>query len=98
MNKHFRHILYLSIWSATIVVVWITVLVFTQQEQQALPEDTVQNSEPIEPVFKQDVFRMLQERSQVPAQLDESLFPSPTPTPTSTTESAQLENEIFDDL
>lgn len=69
MNKHLKHILYLSIWTFTVVVVWIVVLVVQQASQTALSSDVLEAAEPIDASFDAQALHRLGDRVLIPVDL-----------------------------
>lgn len=72
MNKHLKHILYLSIWTFTVVVVWIAVLVFLQVSDTKLSDEVLEAAEPIDPSFDTAALGDLERRVEVPVDLSSS--------------------------
>lgn len=72
MNKHLKHIFYLSVWTLTAVVVWVSILIFSQSNRTNLEQEVLDAASPLSPSFDRGALDALKQRTRVNVDLSSS--------------------------
>lgn len=94
MNNALRHIAYLSIWTFTVIVVWITLSVYLQSVEVKTPAEILEASTPLQPSFDRPALDALEDRVAVPINLSAPGV-NFTPDPTIPISGELIEDEII---
>lgn len=73
MRRHVRHILYLSVLTFTVVLVWVGLGIYHSRVASQVSPEVAELIEPISPQFDAEMLNILRARKQVPYNLSESV-------------------------
>lgn len=69
MNNNLRQVVYLLIWTFTVIVVWVALSVYFRIIQPKSSPDVIEAMKPLPNSFDREALEGIQERTQIPVSL-----------------------------